>query len=1605
MLACVAGLSVLFMRSASAADGDSADGQLAATIYLGSSEKEENAEDGIYRYNDFTEGWGSAVDKASAAYSSNKYVKVILESNWTAKSRSFGTDAKYFSNGAILSPANTKIVMDLNGKTVSRGINGYLENGQVISVSGNLTVDDSAEGGKITGGGGIAVNGGVLNLKGGSIEKNEAYYGGGVYVSDGTFNMYGGSIAENNSTFGGGVCVYTSGLFNMYGGVIDGNKAVYGGGVACYNVTGTAINIENGIIKKNVAVNDRDNNYGGGGICVFMKGDVTVSGGEIRHNRTDRFGGGICVLAYERTTTTITVSGGKIHHNVAAAIDKSAAGGGIAVLKTGTSDDVIVNAKLSGGSIENNAVVSNCESAEVEPSYQAMGGGVYVSGATLVLNGEEAEIKNNGAYSVVKGTDSETLDQVSDGLMYDAKDIIAEYIRDGIKTLGGGVYVNGSLVIEDGSIYGNKANEGGGLYALGSLEMSGGSINDNCGVLGGGLYFGADAEISLSGKPEIAGNYSTLGEDKKVATNLKVGSANAKKIKIVGKLDAEANIYISVADSLVSSGVAITDGYGANNGKDIYSSGREARVYANPCNYFVSDADGSKQYIVVLETGEISVLNKAVEFNINYSSGKPDKFIYGDAGVAEENKADWTYVERAYSASRHPESFAVTGGVGTGIGNVGLYTQLVNLGSGNTDIYVRFTVVVTPGQLNNDNVSIELSDDNLISNGKNPQKPSSCTVKVGNFTLVEGVDYELSYENCIEAGTDATVIVTFKGNYTGEARATYTIYSYDSPEMTAVITWEILKDGEWVIYDKEADKLTYNGGDLSENIRAKLTVRADVQYVYAYGVEDSNIYLVFNGNKDNKLENAGSYTVKIEGNGKYKVLDADRSLAGLTVKPMELELSREDFVEYKEAGDQRLWLLQIGTGDNAVYTNLLDSGYIYIDPNAKENEFGEKVSVTDKPDSYARYRGEILSIILNGEYVLADGTTVANLKDIATITYAPAGRRGESGKVNEITTTVTITFNGNYALKGGNVIEFTKTWYIVTIANNLRLSSGEEVPGLDSVEWSFADVSEVKSYEFRPEHGNTVIYTYYSDADELLGQFALVYSNDTSAAEKNYYAVKTVDGKLVADTGKLLVGANGMDYLRNYNFTLAAGKYKIRVTVPRVDPHTGSHIHWWADDTSADDYGTIYYEINFEYSVTVNKYLLAKEGVPGAGLEIVFPEMNWVRYNGSDNNFVRPVIRLNGLELKEGTHYTLSSSSVDVGRAELTVHGIGSLEGEYTKTNAYYIVMADNGWQEVPYIMYWTYSGYLKNVNRIMAKPIFLSNLSDMWFAISHDSEGTDLVKGLEHVVLDSDGLVSDEIAALLTALPAASYYLIGQVDGTNNYRPLEHQIIPFTVFVANNSWEDTPRVNSWIQGKYNEVELDENGNEIQRIVANSMFGDPHIKIVDDDGKVYYDSDNALDLLADAKAGRYTLTAWVDETDNYYKLDVYTFVFQIFERPGLPWWAVLLIVVGALGLAALVIFILWKQGVFRIVTDKILVSIRTRVSVEATIASVRAAKMMEEGRKSVEAAKKRDEEERLRKEAEAKQANEAGESKEAPSENKTPENGDKPESGDKNDKN
>lgn len=653
-------------------------------------------------------------------------------------------------------------------------------------------------------------------------------------------------------------------------------------------------------------------------------------------------------------------------------------------------------------------------------------------------------------------------------------------------------------------------------------------------------------------------------------------------------------------------------------------------------------------------------------------------------------------------------------------------------------------------------------------------------------------------------------------------------------------------------------------------------------------------------------------------------------------------------IPYKDPDGTRLWqsfLNKVGS-EEQIKSPLMDK-VSYFD----EQNGGVVVGPYD--DAYLYYRDREYSIKLNDNYKI-DGTAIKDCKQdinytVTNLTNPDNGATGEYGKLNKISVKAIVTLKEGYTVYGQRYFELTKECYIVTANNNLRYYTGADIAKNVNIAGSWKFGSNSTAQPMRPEHGETVIYTYRKKGSTTtVGQFAAGYRNGYTGV--TYYEVKIDSrGKTQIDMSKPMSDDN---YFQTFNKRLRPGEYDLEVCIPeyRVDISESSHGHWWETSTSTshEASGVKFYESVRVFEIQVNTYSISAGSEPNAGItwQCLTPT---VPYNGKKNNTPKINISLNGIELNEGKDYELLSEDIDVGSADLTIRGI-TLSGEIKSLGAFRIEKGENSWVEDPFITSWRYGYYDDKINVFSAVPAIAGSESTMWFKIATDTAGNNIVPGFGRIKLENDGKVKQEVIDKLNVLSTGKYRLFATIDGTTNYYTLESGSCAFTVYGSDNYWIQPPMIKSWTEGSY---DADENAVKIQ-----SRFGKENIVIVirDIDNNIVYDPANNVNLLADAKAGLYVLTASVVGNDNYGYLDAPPYLFRVFDKPGMQWWAVLCIVLGSLAVAALIIFIMWKKGVFQILTGKLVIAIRTKATVDALVAAVRATKIAEESRRAIEEA-------------------------------------------------
>lgn len=245
----------------------------------------------------------------------------------------------------------------------------YVTNG-TLNISGGVVAANRGNSG-----GGIYVNSGELNISGGAVAGNEVINGhsdngGGIYVNSGTLNLSGGYVTNNykecgcndcrndvnNTHGGGGIALANSSVMNMTGGYVTGNySGLAGGGIYAgffgHNVgftmsggtiagncaelgEGGGLRIAggtNGVIQATNKVyitnniTNSNNDWGGGGIFVQEKCNLSIMNALITGNTAGGFGGGVGTCPTGETLI-VNKDGAAIYGNEASGTNMSGGG-------------------------------------------------------------------------------------------------------------------------------------------------------------------------------------------------------------------------------------------------------------------------------------------------------------------------------------------------------------------------------------------------------------------------------------------------------------------------------------------------------------------------------------------------------------------------------------------------------------------------------------------------------------------------------------------------------------------------------------------------------------------------------------------------------------------------------------------------------------------------------------------------------------------------------------------------------------------------------------------------------------------------------------------------------------------------------------------------------------------------------------------------------------------------------------------------------------------------------------------------------------------------------------------------------------------------------
>ena len=266
--------------------------------------------------------------------------------------------------------------LDINGGYIvgggSDGTPGggiYVDNGTVNIQGGVIAANRGSSGG------GIFFQNGTLNISGGAVTGNWVNSGhdngGGIYVKSGTLNLSGEGYVTNNykacdcndcqndvnnTHGGGGIALANSSVMNMTGGYVTGNySGLAGGGIyAGFFGHNVGFTMSGGTIAGNCAelgeggglriaggtngviqaankvyitnnVTNSNNDWGGGGIFVQEKGNLSIMNALITGNTAGGFGGGVGACPTGETLV-VNQDGAAIYENRASGTNMSGGG-------------------------------------------------------------------------------------------------------------------------------------------------------------------------------------------------------------------------------------------------------------------------------------------------------------------------------------------------------------------------------------------------------------------------------------------------------------------------------------------------------------------------------------------------------------------------------------------------------------------------------------------------------------------------------------------------------------------------------------------------------------------------------------------------------------------------------------------------------------------------------------------------------------------------------------------------------------------------------------------------------------------------------------------------------------------------------------------------------------------------------------------------------------------------------------------------------------------------------------------------------------------------------------------------------------------------------
>jgi hypothetical protein len=287
-----------------------------------------------------------------------KKVKLTLKGDSPTRTYSLAGTGSLFTVGSGVTLELEDITLQGRSDNTAPLVKVETDGKLAVKTGGRITGNTYTTSVNDTGGAGVFVSGGELEIAGGEISGNtitgstQSGHGGGVLVDNGSVVMTGGAIRENRITnthsgdgngAGGGIYINNNSSFEMLDGKIEGNivntrsttlgNGAHGAGVAVWN---SYFHLGGGVIRNNTGTSQAANIYSsswGGGISIqadtastFVMDGGIISGNSLASStnpnttyfsgryRIGAFGGGVGIAEWGGSCT-MTKTGGIIYGN------------------------------------------------------------------------------------------------------------------------------------------------------------------------------------------------------------------------------------------------------------------------------------------------------------------------------------------------------------------------------------------------------------------------------------------------------------------------------------------------------------------------------------------------------------------------------------------------------------------------------------------------------------------------------------------------------------------------------------------------------------------------------------------------------------------------------------------------------------------------------------------------------------------------------------------------------------------------------------------------------------------------------------------------------------------------------------------------------------------------------------------------------------------------------------------------------------------------------------------------------------------------------------------------------------------------------------------